>query len=213
LLSHDDDETVVVMGGRVMSEQPTQWGKLPPNGSRLTTAQYLQTVESMRVQELVYGTLRVEEPSPLVRHQELLLELAILMRVHVGRHKLGTVIIAPQDVILDPAQALIVQPDLMFISNWRNHIITDHIWGAPDLVVEVMSPHPRIGKLDERIGWFTHYGVRECWLIHQLSKEIEVLKLQEHGSDARRTFRGVETIESSVLPDFGISVAVLECWG
>jgi Uma2 family endonuclease len=208
-----DDDIVVGMGGRVMSERPTQWGQLPPNGSVLTTAEYLQTVESMRVQELIYGNLRVEDASPHVRHQNLLLELAILMRVFVGRNKLGTVIIAPQDVILDPAQALIVQPDLMFISRWRDHIITDHVWGAPDLVVEVLSPHPRIGQLDERIGWFAHYGVRECWLIHQLSKEIEVLKLQEHGSDARRTFRGIETIESSVLADFRISVELLECWG
>jgi hypothetical protein len=38
------------------------------------------------------------------------------MRVFVGQHKLGVVCIAPQDVILDPARALILQPDLMFIS-------------------------------------------------------------------------------------------------
>lgn len=112
-----------------MTERASQWGKLPPNGSELTTAEYLQTVESLRVQELIYGDLRVEDASPHVRHQHLVLELAILMRVFVGRNKLGTVIIAPQDVILDPAQALIVQPDLMFISNARAHIITDHVLG------------------------------------------------------------------------------------
>ena len=39
------------------------------------------------------------------------------MRVFVGQHKLGTVCIAPLDVILDPARALIVQPDLFFVSN------------------------------------------------------------------------------------------------
>jgi Uma2 family endonuclease len=212
LLSHDDDETVVVMGGRVMTERPSQWGQLPPHGAELTTAEYLQTVESMRVQELIYGSLRVEEPSPLVRHQQLLLELAVLMRVFVGRNKLGTVLIAPQDVILDPARALILQPDLMFISKFRQDIISDHVWGAPDLVVEVMSPHPRIGKLDERIGHFTHYGVRECWLVHQLSREIEVLRLQENGEGRARTFRGTEAIESGVLKDFRISPEVLSCW-
>jgi Uma2 family endonuclease len=132
--------------------------------------------------------------------------------VFVGQHRLGTVCIAPQDVILDPARALVVQPDLMFISNFRSDIISDHIWGAPDLVVEVMSPHPRIGKLEERIGYFKQYKVQECWLIHQLAREIEVLKLQEHGEDARRTFRGVQRIESAVLPDFGIAPEVLGCW-
>lgn len=194
-----------------MSERVPVWGEVPPHGTVLTTAEYLQTAESMRVQELIYGELRVEG-SPLFRHQNLLLELAVLMRVFVGQHKLGTVCIAPQDVILDPARALILQPDLMFISNSRREIISDHIWGAPDLVVEVLSPHPRIGKLDERVRHFAQYGVRECWLIHQLSREIEVLRLKEYGDGAQRRFRGVQQIESTVLPDFGISPEVLECW-
>lgn len=199
------------MGGRVMSERAPLWGELPPDGTVLTTAEYLQTVESMRVQELIYGNLRVED-SPLFRHQNLLLELAVLMRVFVGQHKLGTVCIAPQDVILDAARALILQPDLMFISKHRSDIISDHIWGAPDLVVEVMSPHPRIGKLDERIGYFAHYGVKECWLVHQLSREIEVLRLREYGPGNRRVFRGGEPIESSVLPEFRISPEILDGW-
>jgi len=199
------------MGGRVMSEHPAQWAELPPHGTVLTTAEYLQTAESMRVQELIYGNLRVEE-SPHFRHQNLLLELAVLMRVFVGQHKLGVVCIAPQDVILDPARALILQPDLMFISKHRQEIISDHIWGAPDLVVEVVSPHPRIGKLDERLGHFTQYGVKECWLVHQLSRDIEVLRLQEHGEGRTRAFRGNEPIESAVLKEFRISPEILSCW-
>ncbi len=38
--------------------------------------------------------------------------------------------------------------------------------GAPDMVLEVMSPHPRIGDLQELIRWCNHYGVQECWLVH-----------------------------------------------
>ena len=174
---------------------------MPPHGTVLTTAEYLQTAESLRVQELIYGTLRVEE-SPHFRHQNLLLELAVLMRVFVGQHKLGVVCIAPQDVILDPARALILQPDLMFISKRRQEIISDHIWGAPDLVVEVMSPHPRIGKLDERIRHFAQYGVKECWLVHQLSREIEVLRLQESATAIDARSAASQAIESTVLPEF-----------
>lgn len=194
-----------------MSERPTVWGELPPDGTILTTAEYLQTVESMRVQELIFGTLRVNE-SPSFRHQNLLLELAVLMRVFVGQHRLGTVCIAPLDVILDPARALIVQPDLFFVSKQRQEIITDHVWGAPDLVVEVMSPHPRIGKIEERINYFAEYGVRECWLIHQMTREFEVLELNGYGAIARQTYRGVERIRSSVLRDFGVSPELLSCW-
>ena len=196
-----------------MSERPSMWGELPPNGTVMTTAEYLQTAESLRVQELIYGTLRVEE-SPTFRHQNLLLELTVLMRVFVGQHKLGTVCIAPLDVILDPARALIVQPDLMFISNQRHHMITDRIWGAPDIVIEVMSPHPRIGKIDERIGYFTQYGVRECWLVHQLKREIEVLELHRNRYEpvVRRSFSGLQPIESAVMPFFNLSPDLLSCW-
>ena len=200
------------MGGKVMSERPSVWGELPPDGTVLTTAEYLQTAQSLRINELIYGKLMVVEESPLFRHQDLLLELAVLMRVFVGQHRLGTVCIAPQDVILDPARALILQPDLLFVSNARHQIISDHIWGAPDLVVEVMSPKPRIGKLEDRIGYFAQYGVKECWLVHQLSREIEVLKLRTYGESTKRTFRGVQAIESDVLPEFKISPEVLSGW-
>ena len=75
-----------------------------------------------------------------------------------------------------------------------------------------MSPHPRIGKLEERLRCFTQYGVKECWLIHQLSREIEVFRLQVHDGSARRLHRGVQRIESSVLPEFRVSPEVLACW-
>lgn len=194
-----------------MSERPTVWGQLPPDGAVLTTAEYLQTAESMRVNELIYGVLHVAE-SPTFRHQNLLFELAVLMRVFVGQHKLGTVCISPLDVVLDPARALIVQPDLMFIAKARQHIVTDRVWGAPDLVVEVMSPHPRIGKLDDRLRYFAHYGVNECWLLHQLTREIEVLQLSDHAVQSRQTFRGVDRIRSRVLEDFSLSPEILSCW-
>jgi Uma2 family endonuclease len=194
-----------------MSERPTVWGELPPDGTVLTTAEYLQTAESMRVNELIYGTLRVAE-SPAFRHQNLLLELAVLMRVFVGQHKLGTVCISPLDVILDPARALILQPDLMYVSKWRQDILTDRVWGAPDLVVEVMSPHPRIGKLEDRLHYFAQYGVTECWLIHQLDRRIEVLELSRAGVQSRRTFKGFDRIRSHVLKDFALSTEVLSCW-
>lgn len=194
-----------------MSERAPVYGQVPDDGTILTTSEYLQTAESLRVQELMFGTLRVAD-SPSPRHQNLLLELAILMRVHVRQSRLGTVWIAPLDVILDPARALVVQPDLFYISNYRQHIVSDRIWGAPDLVVEVLSPHPRIGQVEDRLRLFGQYGVKECWLLHQLTSEIEVLQLGNYAPTSRRTFRSLERIESTVLPDFGLCPEVLACW-
>ena len=104
-----------------MSDRPSKLGELPDDGAVLTTAEYLRTAESLRVQELRFGTLWVAD-SPSPRHQQLLFDLAVLLKVFVTRNRLGTIWIAPLDVILDAPQALIVQPDLFFISKQRQHI-------------------------------------------------------------------------------------------
>jgi len=199
------------MGGFVMSDRESVWGTLPKSGTILTTSEYLQTAESVRVQELVYGTLRVAE-SPTALHQSLLLELAVVLRAHVLSEKLGTIWIAPLDVILDPARALIVQPDLFFVSNAREDIVTDRVWGAPDMVLEILSPNPRLGKTEERVKWFAQYGVRECWLVHQLTRDIEILQLTRRGVSERRTFGPFHTIESTVLPSCTMTPTMLTGW-
>jgi Uma2 family endonuclease len=79
-------------------------------------------------------------------------------------------------------------------------------------VVEVLSPHPRIGELQDRLNYFAHYGVRECWLIHQTTRRFEVLQLNPYGVESRQAVGGVERIQSTVLRDFGVSPDVLACW-
>ena len=172
-----------------------------PQEQMMTTAEYLRTPESLVPTELIYGKLRVAE-SPLPRHQAVVLDLALALVSHVQERSLGQIWISPLDVILDAERALIVQPDLFFISNERSHILSDRVRGAPDLVVEVLSPNPRIGKLGERIGWFQEYGVRECWLIHQLEHRIEVLNFIGTNVIDRRSFDNRTPIRSRVLPDF-----------
>ncbi len=60
---------------------------------------------------------------------------------------------------------------------------------------------------------FAHYGVRECWLVHQLKRELEVLQFSQGQVLSRNTYGGVETIKSSVLPFFDLSPEVLAGWG
>lgn len=194
-----------------MSKRPSVWGTLPDTGTVLTTAEYLRTAESVRVQELRYGVLHVRE-SPAPAHQATLLTLAIALEAHVRRHDLGSVWIAPLDVILDPARALVLQPDLFFVSNERAGIVSDHVWGAPDMVLEVLSPNPRAGALEQRIDWFAEYGVRECWLVHQLTREIEVLDLAPEGVAGRRHFSLLTPLASAVLPSCTLTPADLAGW-
>jgi Uma2 family endonuclease len=114
--------------------------------------------------------------------------------------------LSPIDVILDRSKALVVQPDLLFIANDRSHIVTDRIYGAPDLVIEVLSPQPRIGRLDDRVSWFAQYGVRECWLLRQDEVVLDVLTLANGRVLADTRYTRYAPLHSTVLPDFRLSL-------
>jgi Uma2 family endonuclease len=176
----------------------------------MTTEEYLQTPETLVPQELAYGEWRVAD-SPSVSHQRIVLELMLALVAFVREEQLGEVLIAPMDVILDFDNALVVQPDLLFVSNERRDIISDRIYGAPDLVIEVLSPHPRIGRLDERVGWFAKYGVRECWLVNEEQKNIAVLSLSTTGVTGRTLHKGSQRIATELLK--GLPLTPLQIFG
>jgi Uma2 family endonuclease len=177
----------------------------------MTTAEYLQTPETVVPQELIFGAMRVAE-SPTGSHQRAVLNLALEIAPFVRQHRLGELVISPMDVILDFDAALVVQPDLLFISEQRSHIFSDKVYGAPDLVIEVLSPHPRIGTLAERLGWFARYGVRECWLARLPEKELSVLALTKDGIESETTYRGGNVIKSAVLPNLELRPLDIYGW-
>jgi hypothetical protein len=85
----------------------------------MTTREYLyDTEETNRIRELAMGVVR-EPPAPLFSHQSLVLQLARIRANHMDPRQLGRVAVAPVDVILDRARALIVQPDVLFVSAER----------------------------------------------------------------------------------------------
>lgn len=171
----------------------------------LTTDEYLRTPETVQPAELVYGALRVAE-APTVWHQQAVCAFLLALAPHVRERRLGRVLLSPLDVILDWDRALILQPDLVFISHERWQTRRQKIVGAPDLVLEVLSPHPRIGKLQERIDWFAQYGVREIWLLHQTGERLEILRVANGRVAASEAFDYLRPIASTVLPEFTLTV-------
>jgi Uma2 family endonuclease len=173
---------------------------------RMTADEYFRSQETLLPQELVCGIVR-DAPAPTPGHQWVVGQVFMALAEHVRVHDAGGVWLAPIDVVLDRQQPLVVQPDIIFVAQGRLHLVTDRVWGAPDLVVEVLSPGPRIGALDERLEWFGRYGVRECWLVHQAIQEIEVVQFAGGEFESRRFFGGHEIVRSTVLPQFDRSVA------
>jgi Uma2 family endonuclease len=176
----------------------------------MTTAEYFATPETVLPRELAFGVLRVAD-APTVRHQRVVLDLALTLTPQVRARRLGELFIAPMDVVLDADRHLVVQPDLLVVSPRRSQLVGDRVYGPPDLAIEVLSPHPRIGKLDERLGWFSSYGVLECWLASTAEKEIAVLSLNERGVARQVVYTGSMRIESSVLA--GVEVTPLDIFG
>lgn len=155
--------------------------------------------------ELVDGEL-YELPSPEVDHQRALKRLLYLVDAEAARVG-AEAFIAPLDVIilLDGGTIRrVVQPDLILLSAARRHLAAGHeVRGAPELVVEVLSPSTAVRDRTEKRDWYAAAGVREYWLADIAARAIEVLVL-EHGEYRTRVLAsGNQHVTSAVLPRLG----------
>jgi len=173
---------------------------------QLTTNEYFRMPETLLPQELVYGMVR-DAPAPAPRHQSAVVQFILALAPHLEATEAGQLFVSPIDVVMAPESHLVVQPDLIVITRERLHIVTDRVRGAPDLVIEILSPYPRIGRLDERVGWFAKYGVRECWLFHQPERRLEILTFERGTIHTRHSCAARSPIQSTVLADFHLSPA------
>ena len=165
---------------------------------RLTYQDYLDMPESDDRYELIDGELYMA-PTPIPEHQIFLFYLAKVVEEFVTRNRLGRIIISPQDVIIH--EDIVVQPDMMFVSNERMHIIKwgHYVQGTPDLVVEVLSPSTARYDRTLKRERYAQFGVREYWIVDIVARTIEV-----NVSDGSKfTVDGVygegETVKSPLL--------------
>lgn len=120
--------------------------------------------------QLIEGNL-IMTPAPNPRHQIILGNIVEEIR-QFTREK-GIVLFSPIDVYLDDENAF--QPDLIFIFNERKEIIKkDGIYGAPDLVIEILSPSTAHYDLKEKFRVYERSGVKEYWIVDPELNSIEV---------------------------------------
>lgn len=175
--------------------------------ARMSVAEYLTQPETTQPMELVWGAVR-EPPAPVYGHQAAVTTLAAVLHQHVHERRLGVVCVSPIDVVLDAERALVVQPDIVFVSAARREIVRGQIWGAPDLVVEVASPSSARRDRTVKLAWYRRYGVRECWLVDPVRRWVTVVPLAGEGRRWRpRRFTGAAQIESALLGRLGVPTA------
>ena len=117
-------------------------------------------------------------PAPATRHQKISGRIYRIMANFVFDNGLGEIFDAPTDVVL--SDDVVVQPDILFISKERAGIIGEQaIMGAPDLVVEIISPSSSFNDSVRKRELYQKFGVKEYWLVFPDEKAIEVLTLED----------------------------------
>ena len=164
-----------------------------PAATRLTYEDYLKTPDDERY-ELLDGALIVP-PAPNTAHQSVQAELGWRMARFIREGGLGHLFFAPTDVVLSRTD--VVQPDLLFISSQRAHIIAPaNIQGAPDLIVEIRSDSTAERDESFKRQLYADFGVKEYWLVDPEAATISVLLLGE------KRLRGGSYLHCRPDPDF-----------
>ncbi len=125
--------------------------------------------------ELIFGRMYVS-PSPTRLHQIVVLLLWRILDRIAQQHG-GQALAAPLDVML--ADHSVVQPDVLYLSAERRDRAGERVEGAPDLVVEVLSPATVQRDRGEKLQLYAASGIREYWLVDAEAQQVEFLIAHE----------------------------------
>lgn len=172
-----------------------------PYKGKLTYEDYAKLPEGAPYQ-LIGGEL-VLTPAPILYHQDVSANMGGEMRAFVIGHRYGKIYFPPTDVYLDNHETY--QPDIVFVSSDRKGILQKkRIEGAPDLVVEVLSPTTARFDLGEKFANYEKYGVLEYWIIDPVSKTIEIFVRTEGKLVSNQKVDNHCRVESKVLAGFAM---------
>jgi Uma2 family endonuclease len=158
-----------------------------------------------RMLELIEGEVFVT-PAPKTIHQVAAGNLHFALRKFLEQRNLGRVLFAPYDVVFSEWTAL--EPDLLFVRRDRLSILTEaNARGAPDLVIEILSPSNRVHDRVRKHRIYEEAGVPELWYVDPEDRTVEIINL---GPDRRYAvtarFSEAEAIVSKTLPGFSLMV-------
>lgn len=174
------------------------------SGDRVYTYEDYRQLPEGSPYQLIGGRL-VMTPSPTPRHQLVSAQLVFQMMTYVREKNLGVVAYAPLDVYLEATETF--QPDIVFIDRNRIGIIgTDKINGAPDLVVEVLSPSTAYYDLKTKFRVYEKHGVREYWIVDPEDSSVQVYVLQDGQLKLHQEAVGEGKVQSKILAGFSVDL-------
>lgn len=157
--------------------------------------------------QLIGGEL-VLTPSPTSLHQRIAAKMVTQMRFFAEGHDLGEVFCAPMDVYFNQEETY--QPDVFFIPWEKGKTVEEsRINGAPDLVVEILSPSTAKDDLTSKFKTYEQYGVKEYWIIDPANKSIRVYHGEGGSFTLNQHIHVNGLIQSKVLSGFSIEAGYL----
>ena len=138
----------------------------------------------------------VMSPAPTDPYQKILMDISAQLFFYVSKNQLGEVRVAPYDVYFNRKN--VYQPDIVFVAKENiNKIKEDGLHGAPDLVIEILSPRTAKYDLEDKKDVYERYGVKEYWAVDPVSKQVYFFKLVKDEYVEAETKNAV--IKSSLL--------------
>ncbi len=157
--------------------------------------------------ELIDGEI-IKMTSPSIMHQRISRKIIFEIESYNRKKALGELFEAPTDVKINEYN--LVEPDILFISNEKQSIIKENrIEGAPDLVIEILSPSTGYYDLRKKYSIYESAGVGEYWIVDPKEKTLELYKNTEAGFVLEQKLKEKGIIKSNILVGIELNIEVL----
>ncbi|MDQ7825774.1 MAG: Uma2 family endonuclease [Candidatus Eremiobacteraeota bacterium] len=174
----------------------------------LTYEDYLTLPNDRNRYEILEGEL-VMTPSPTTVHQKVSQNLEFIIISYLREHPVGSLYHAPVDVLLSDIS--VVVPDILFVAQQRASLISERgIEGAPDLIVEILSPgtakYDRVSKMQI----YGKRGVEWYWIVDHKEKTIEEYHNEKGSFRLVRKASADEDFHPGLFP--GLVIPLSKVW-
>ena len=179
---------------------------LQPQPESLTLEQYEALPEDLRVE--VFDGVVYDMASPSQEHQTISMELSTVLNTYI-RGKKGScrVFHAPFDVKLSEQPLTIVQPDLMIVCD-KDKLDGKRCNGAPDFIIEIVSPGNPSDDYIRKLYYYKNAGVREYWIVDPRRKNVTINFFEGNTLNVQYSFDSV--IKVNIYDDLYINFSDID---
>jgi Uma2 family endonuclease len=176
-------------------------------GVKLTYDDFVLFPDDGKRHELIDGEHYVTA-SPNMRHQQISINLTLMIGSWLEAHPQGRWFYAPFDVVFSKFD--VVEPNILYVSNERSNVLTaPNVQGAPDLLIEIGSPSTRQRDETMKRRLYERSNVVEYWIV---DPDIEVVRAYRRSGDGfarlSELSREADDVLTTVLmPGLGLPLA------